>query len=81
MPAKSATNSTPLIHFTCLKPSCVSLRSRSGAYTVSAFVNNALDEGYFVNGGNQFGNFGNQLATDLWPARDFERYAGIRATF
>lgn len=58
-----------------------SLRSRSGAYTVSAFVNNALDEGYFVNGGNQFGNFGNQLATDLWPARDFERYAGIRATF
>jgi len=58
-----------------------SLRSHSGAYTVSAFVNNALDEGYFVNGGNQFGNFGNQLATDLWPARDFERYAGLRATF
>ena len=58
-----------------------SLRSHSGAYTVSAFVNNALDEGYFVNGGNQFGNFGNQLATDLWPARDFERYAGIRASF
>ena len=58
-----------------------SLRSQSGAYTVSAFVNNALDKGYFVNGGNQFGNFGNQLATDLWPARDFERYAGLRATF
>jgi iron complex outermembrane receptor protein len=58
-----------------------SLRSQSGAYTISAFVNNALDKGYFVNGGNQFGNFGNQLATDLWPARDFERYAGLRATF
>jgi iron complex outermembrane receptor protein len=58
-----------------------SMRSRNDSYTISAFVNNALDEGYFVNGGNQFGNFGNQQATDLWPARDFERYAGVRATF
>jgi len=58
-----------------------SLRSHGGAYTISAFVNNALDEHYAVNGGNQFGNFGNQQAVDRWPARDFERYAGVRATF
>ena len=31
MSAKSATNSMPLIHFTCVNPSWVSLRSRRGA--------------------------------------------------
>lgn len=47
-------------------------------YRVVLFVNNVLDEGYAVNGGNQFGNFGSQLATEFLPARDFKRYAGVR---
>jgi iron complex outermembrane recepter protein len=33
-----------------------------------------------VSGGNQFGNFGNALATDLLPARDFSRYGGVRVS-
>ncbi|HEY5807957.1 MAG TPA: TonB-dependent receptor, partial [Povalibacter sp.] len=54
------------------------IRASTGAYDVALFVNNVLDEGYAINGGNQFGNFGNQPATEFLPARDFSRYAGVR---
>lgn len=47
-------------------------------YRITLFVNNLFDKGYGVSGGNQFGNFGNALATDLLPARDFSRYGGVR---
>ncbi|MBB6094098.1 iron complex outermembrane receptor protein [Povalibacter uvarum] len=56
----------------------VGLKQHSGHYRIVLFVNNVLDEGYAVNAGNQYGNFGNQLATEFLPARDFERYAGAR---
>jgi iron complex outermembrane recepter protein len=56
-------------------------RQLDQGYEVTLFVNNVLDKGYAVSGGNQFGNFGSQLATDYMPARDFERYAGIRVQF
>lgn len=49
-------------------------------YRVTLFVNNVFDKGYAVSGGNQFGNFGNQLATEFLPARDFKRYGGVRVT-
>jgi iron complex outermembrane receptor protein len=49
-------------------------------YRITLFVNNVLDKGYAVGGGNQFGNFGNALATDFLPARDFSRYGGIRVS-
>lgn len=49
-------------------------------YRVTLFVNNVFDKGYAVGGGNQFGNFGNQLATEILPARDFKRYGGVRVT-
>jgi iron complex outermembrane receptor protein len=42
------------------------------------FVNNVFDKSYGVNGANQFGNFGSQTVTELQPARDFHRYAGVR---
>ncbi len=49
-------------------------------YRITLFVNNVFDKGYAVGGGNQFGNFGNQLATEILPARDFKRYGGVRVT-
>lgn len=56
----------------------VGIHQADDRYRVMLFVNNVLDEGYAVNGGNQFGNFGSNLATEILPARDFERYAGVR---
>jgi iron complex outermembrane receptor protein len=47
-------------------------------YSITLFVDNVFDKGYAVNGGNQFGNFGSRLATEYQPARDFERYGGVR---
>jgi len=56
------------------------IRQPDQHYQVTLFVDNVLDKGYSVNGGNQFGNFGSSLATEQQPARDFERYGGIRFT-
>lgn len=56
------------------------IRHRDERYRITLFVNNVLDKGYAVSGGNQFGNFGNNLATDFMPARDFSRYGGIRVS-
>jgi iron complex outermembrane receptor protein len=53
-------------------------RKPGTGYQVVAFVNNVFDKGYGVNGANQFGNFGSQTVTELQPARDFHRYAGVR---
>jgi iron complex outermembrane receptor protein len=53
-------------------------RKPGGGYQVVAFVNNVFDKGYGVNGANQYGNFGSQTVTELQPARDFHRYAGVR---
>ena len=49
-------------------------------YRITLFVNNVLDKGYAVGGGNQFGNFGNALASEFLPARDFSRYGGVRVS-
>ena len=53
-------------------------RKPGGGYQVVAFVNNVFDKSYGVNGANQYGNFGSQTVTELQPARDFHRYAGVR---
>jgi iron complex outermembrane receptor protein len=53
-------------------------RKPGGGYQAVIFVNNVFDKGYGVNGGNQFGAFGSQTVTELQPARDFHRYAGVR---
>ena len=53
-------------------------RKPGGGYQAVIFVNNVFDKGYGVNGANQFGNFGSQTVTELQPARDFHRYAGVR---
>ncbi|MFZ0269854.1 TonB-dependent receptor [Caulobacter sp.] len=53
-------------------------RKPDGGYQVVAFVNNLFDKSYGVNGANQYGNFGSQTVTELQPARDFHRYAGVR---
>lgn len=49
-------------------------------YRITLFVNNVLDKGYAVSGGSQFGNFGNAIATEFMPARDFSRYGGVRVS-
>jgi iron complex outermembrane receptor protein len=56
------------------------VRSANGNWTVKVFVNNLLGEEYPTAVGNQFGNFGSQQAVDFLPARDFERYGGVRVT-
>jgi iron complex outermembrane recepter protein len=56
------------------------IRHPDAKYRAEVFVNNVLDKGYAVNGGNQFGNFGSTLATEFQPARDSRRYGGIRLT-
>ena len=53
-------------------------RKPGGGYQAVVFVNNVFDKGYSVNGGNQFGTFGNQLVAETQPARDFHRYAGVK---
>ena len=53
-------------------------RKPGGGYQAVIFVNNVFDKSYGVNGANQFGNFGSQTVTELQPARDFHRYAGVR---
>ena len=56
------------------------IRHLDDRYRVTLFVNNLFDKGYGVSGGNQFGNFGNAIATELLPARDFSRYGGVRVS-
>jgi iron complex outermembrane receptor protein len=56
------------------------IRQPDANYSLTLFLDNVFDKGYAVNGGNQFGNFGSSLATDFQPARNFERYGGIRFT-
>jgi iron complex outermembrane receptor protein len=53
-------------------------RKPGGGYQAVIFVNNVFDQGYAVNGANQYGTFGNQLVAETQPARDFHRYAGVR---
>jgi hypothetical protein len=38
-------------------------------------MNEATAKDQLVGVENQFGNFGNQLITEILPERDFERYA------
>lgn len=57
------------------------VRERDGRYQVTAFVNNLFDKQYAVALGNQAGNWGNRLANTFQPARDFERYYGVRLQF
>jgi iron complex outermembrane receptor protein len=56
------------------------IHPRDDRYRITLFVNNLFDKGYAVSGGNQFGNFGNALATEFMPARDFSRYGGVRVS-
>lgn len=57
------------------------VRDEEGRYEVVAFVNNVLNEKYFVNLVNSTGNFGGQLATQALIPRDFSRYGGVRVSF
>jgi iron complex outermembrane receptor protein len=54
------------------------IRSDSGRWQVTAFVNNLFDEQYFPALVNTAGNFGNKVATQAIIPRDFERYGGVR---
>ncbi|MBO9709935.1 MAG: TonB-dependent receptor [Caulobacter sp.] len=56
-------------------------RNPAAGYKAVVFVNNVFDKGYAVNGSSQFGNFGSQIATEFQPARDFNRYAGVRLSY
>ena len=46
-----------------------------------AFINNAFDKHYYQNIANSQGNYNNQLALQSYLPRDFERFAGIRASY
>ncbi len=54
------------------------IRAPDEHYQLVAFVNNVFDKGYAIGMGSQYGNYGNQIATEFQPARDFNRYAGLR---
>jgi len=56
------------------------VRDEDRRYEVVFFVNNLLNEKYFVNLSNASGNFGNQLATQALIPRDFNRYGGVRVS-
>ena len=53
----------------------------SGRWEVMAFINNAFDQHYYQNIANSFSTYNSQLAIQSYLPRDFERYAGIRATY
>ncbi|USI71929.1 TonB-dependent receptor [Sphingomonas morindae] len=57
------------------------IRPPDRRWELVGFVNNLFDKHYFSNMTNSFGNQGNQLATQSYLARDFNRYGGVRASF
>ncbi|MEP6939018.1 MAG: TonB-dependent receptor [Rudaea sp.] len=57
------------------------IREPSGRWEVMAFINNAFDQHYYQNIANSFSTYNSQLAIQSYLPRDFERYAGIRATY
>lgn len=50
-------------------------------YELMAFVNNVTDQHYYAFMYNSTGNYGNQLATQALPPRDFYRYSGVRFAY
>jgi iron complex outermembrane receptor protein len=59
----------------------VGVRQPDGRWEVVAFVDNAFDKHDCQNIANSSGNYGGQLVLQSYLPRDFERYAGIRATY
>ena len=57
------------------------IRQADGKWEVMAFINNAFDQHYYRNMANSFSTYNNQLAIQAYLPRDFERYAGVRATY
>lgn len=45
------------------------------------FVNNVTDQHYYADIFNSTGTYGNRPATQVLPPRDFDRYAGVRASY
>ena len=50
-------------------------------YSIMVFVDNVTDQHYYAYMYNSTGNYGNQLATQVLPPRDFSRYAGVRLSY
>ena len=57
------------------------IRQADSRWEVMAFINNAFDKHYYQNITNSTGNYNNQLALQSYLPRDFERFAGIRASY
>jgi iron complex outermembrane receptor protein len=57
------------------------IRAADSKWEVAAFVNNLFNKHYFYNMANSRGNQGNVLAVQSYIPRDFNRYAGIRASY
>ncbi len=57
------------------------VRNTEQHWEVMGFVNNVTNQHYFVDIFNQSGTYGNQLAVQVIDPRDFNRYAGVRASY
>lgn len=57
------------------------IRQPDRRYQLIFFVNNLFNEHYYVNMTDSRGNYNNLLATQSYLPRDFERYAGVRASY
>ncbi|MGF7146568.1 iron complex outermembrane receptor protein [Sphingomonas zeicaulis] len=58
----------------------VGIRDRDDRYTLTLFVNNLFDQEYAAGLANAQNYYGGRLAVNRNPARDFNRYGGIRLT-
>lgn len=56
------------------------IRGADRKWELVGFVNNVFDKHYFFNVNNSYGNQGNAQATQSNLPRDFNRYAGVRAS-
>lgn len=65
---------TGFINITTRAPTRAAMTRSTCRRAVTVFVNKVFDKSYAINGGSA-------IAPEYQPARDFERYAGVRVSF
>ncbi len=59
----------------------IGVRNPEDHYEIMVFVNNALNDHYYADMYNSSSSYAGQTATQVLPPRDFDRYAGVRASY